>query len=287
MKERIISGIGIVAVMLIIVWSGGIVTCLGMGAISIIGYLELTKALKCRKEEKICLLEIIGVVSTVGYYFLLFLTDYKPSFMYLFIYLIGFFGVQMMIYVFNFPRYDSSQVINSFFSFVYCPVMLSFIVVTRALTGDNVDTFFIPGFWAVWDIFILAWGSDTMAYFSGVLLGKHKAFPKLSPKKTVEGCLGGILGAAVFNYLYALILMKNNLITSSETFYFIVLGAIGALLGQIGDLAASAIKRNNDIKDYGNLIPGHGGIMDRFDSIVLISPIVYVVVLNLFSNIIK
>ena len=287
MKVRVISGIGVCIVTLLIIWAGGLITCLGIGIISVIAYLELTNALKGKKENEISVIEIIGIIGVVGYYSVIMLQNYKPSFNILFMYLIGFFLIQMVLYVFSFPKYKSSDVISSVFSFIYGPVMLSFILLTRMVDGADSNSFYIPGFWAVWDIFILAWGSDTMAYFTGVLLGKHKAFPKLSPKKTIEGCLGGVVGAALFNYIYALLLMNKGFILPGQTFYFIALGVIGAVLGQIGDLAASAIKRDNDIKDYGKLIPGHGGIMDRFDSLVLISPIVYVVALNLFSNMAK
>ena len=101
-----------------------------------------------------------------------------------------------------------------------------------------------------------------------MLIGKHKMAPVLSPKKSIEGAVGGIAGAVFLGVLYAW-LTKGNLIS-----YGIICG-IGALISMVGDLAASAIKRNQNIKDYGNLIPGHGGILDRFDSVIFTAPIIY------------
>ena len=107
-----------------------------------------------------------------------------------------------------------------------------------------------------------------------MLIGKHKMAPKLSPKKSVEGGIGGILGAALIAVLYALAINHWADAGVSVT-SFAVIGAVGGAISQIGDLAASAIKRNHNIKDYGKLIPGHGGILDRFDSIIFTAPIIF------------
>ena len=121
----------------------------------------------------------------------------------------------------------------------------------------------------------IAWGGDIMAYFSGYLFVKHKMAPKLSPKKTIEGAVGGVLGAGLLGLLYSLIARHFILTESNLSLVFAVVCMVGALLSIIGDLAASAIKRNYEIKDYGTLIPGHGGILDRFDSVIFIAPIIY------------
>ena len=99
--------------------------------------------------------------------------------------------------------------------------------------------------------------------------------PKLSPKKSVEGLLGGIFGSALIGALYGIFFNAKVYELTNAPLIFAVAGAVGAGFAVIGDLTASAIKRNNDIKDYGKLIPGHGGIMDRFDSIIFTAPIVY------------
>ena len=153
----------------------------------------------------------------------------------------------------------------AFFGVFYVAAMLSYIYQTRILPG---------GVFQVWLVFICAWGCDTCAYCVGMLIGKHKMAPKLSPKKSVEGGIGGILGAALIAVLYALAINHWADAGVSVT-SFAVIGAVGGAISQIGDLAASAIKRNHNIKDYGKLIPGHGGILDRFDSIIFTAPIIY------------
>ncbi len=121
----------------------------------------------------------------------------------------------------------------------------------------------------VWLIFITAFGTDIMAYFGGYFLGKHKLSPELSPKKTIEGAVSGIIGSALLSGVFALILYKEHV------FHCVILGVIASFIAQMGDLTASSFKRKMGIKDYGNLIPGHGGIMDRFDSVIFTAPFIY------------
>lgn len=99
--------------------------------------------------------------------------------------------------------------------------------------------------------------------------------PVLSPKKTVEGAIGGVLGSALLTLLYAFVFKNAMQIDTSGMIVLSVISMIGALISMVGDLAASAIKRNYDVKDYGHLIPGHGGILDRFDSVIFTAPIIY------------
>ena len=128
--------------------------------------------------------------------------------------------------------------------------------------------------------FILAFISDSGAYFAGKFLGKHKLAPTISPKKTIEGAVGGILGAIVGMLIYGVIL---QLAFGFQIHYAaaILYGVIGSVAGVFGDLCFSVIKRQTGIKDYGNLIPGHGGILDRFDSMVMIAPLVEILMILL------
>ena len=125
--------------------------------------------------------------------------------------------------------------------------------------------------------FVAAFSSDSGGYFVGKYLGKHKAFPHLSPNKTVEGCVGGLASAVVIMLLYGFVLMLLKY--EVNYLYLAVYGLFGSLACQLGDLAFSAVKRQYGIKDYGTLIPGHGGMLDRFDSIHFTAPMIEILVL--------
>ena len=128
--------------------------------------------------------------------------------------------------------------------------------------------------------FVLAFLSDTGAYFVGLAFGKHKLAPVISPKKSVEGVFGGVLGAILGMVLYCLVLQMFFDFTVNYL-YALIYGILGSLAGVFGDLCFSVIKRQTGIKDYGNLIPGHGGILDRFDSMMVVGPLVEVLLLLL------
>ncbi len=121
----------------------------------------------------------------------------------------------------------------------------------------------------IWIVVLAAFGSDIFAYFTGYFLGKHKMAPNLSPKKTIEGAVGGLIGSSLLSWLFGFIFMREMAVVC------LVLGLVGGAAGMAGDLTASAFKRKMGIKDYGHLIPGHGGIMDRFDSVIFVAPVVY------------
>ncbi len=128
----------------------------------------------------------------------------------------------------------------------------------------------------VWIIFIISLGSDTFAYFVGRSFGKRKLSKELSPKKTVEGAIGGVVGAALLAVLYGMYM--HRFITDVSVYQYIglgIMGAVGSVISQFGDISASAMKRICGIKDFGKLMPGHGGLLDRIDSIIFVAPFVY------------
>ena len=135
--------------------------------------------------------------------------------------------------------------------------------------------------------FICAWSCDTFAYFTGRFLGKHKLIPHVSPNKTIEGSVGGVVGAMVICIVYLLIVKNvfdtNMLQWSNVVVEGAVYGLVGGALSQLGDLIASAIKRDTGIKDFGWIFPGHGGFMDRFDSVMFIAPIMYILPMVIFG----
>lgn len=130
------------------------------------------------------------------------------------------------------------------------------------------------GILLIWYLILTGWGTDVFAYLIGKYFGKHK-FSQVSPKKSIEGCIAGAIGAIilVIGYTY---LINQNTDLSYSYLYVAVMGLILSILGQLGDFAASAIKRYVGVKDYGNIIPGHGGIIDRIDSLLFIAPFAYI-----------
>ena len=165
----------------------------------------------------------------------------------------------------------SCVILLSFYSFVYLKYRLP-----RAEYSAEAIYFIVL-------ILCYAWGGDTFAYFAGRFFGKHKLAPIVSPKKTVEGAIGGILGCVLLGeictYVYQNIADKSDIFFHgvAPAFYLVVavLGVIAAVLGILGDLFASVVKRQHGIKDYGTIFPGHGGILDRFDSVIFTAPVIY------------
>ena len=265
-KTRLISGIILVIVLIATVGTGGNVLFGLLAVVSLIGLTELYKVIEVQNK----LLGFAGYLAAVAYYVIL----YTGKLQYMTLLAIVFLVLVMAVYVFTFPNYRSEQVMTVFFGLFYVAVMLSYIYQTRMLEDGGI---------VVWLIFLSSWGCDTCAYCAGMLLGKHKMAPKLSPKKSVEGGIGGVLGAALLGALFALAVNQWAGAQAGVMEYAIICG-VGGMISQVGDLAASAIKRNHDIKDYGKLIPGHGGILDRFDSVIFTAPIIYYLAMALAGN---
>ena len=125
-----------------------------------------------------------------------------------------------------------------------------------------------------------AWATDVFAFTAGILIGKHH-FSKVSPKKTIEGCVAGIIGAIIVGFIYTIVASKVGAINIDGIQYLfaVIVPLILSLISQIGDFTASSIKRFANAKDYGNMLPGHGGMLDRIDSVIFIAPFVYMVML--------
>jgi len=260
----------------------------------VIGFLELTRAMGVNQKGKAPnAYEVVGLIGITLYDILLYLYGSglgllragsekqltitgaaAAAFMCLMVLILTLLSL-MAVYVLTFPKAKCDVPVRTFFACIYAPVMLSFIWLIREWHG---------GFYLVWLVFISSWISDTCAYLVGRTFGKHKLAPVLSPKKSVEGSIGGIFGAALIGFLYGFVLQKTNTLNLPyQALYFALIGGVGSVLSQLGDLAASGIKRDHDIKDYGKLIPGHGGIMDRFDSVIVTAPLIYFLGILLLS----
>lgn len=263
---RLLSGIVLVLLAILVNHFGGALLLLAMLAISLIGMFELYRATKI--TDRANSLTLAAYAGAVIWYCTVWAGQIRGEAICRFYVPALTLGLTLIlfVYVFTYPKYHADQVMTAFFGIVYVAVCLSFIFQTRQLPD---------GRWHVWLILLCSWGCDTSAYCVGRLFGRHKMAPVLSPKKSVEGAVGGVIGAALFGGIYGACIRGKVSADINVVLVYIVVCAIGALISMVGDLAASAIKRNMEIKDYGHLIPGHGGILDRFDSVIITAPIIY------------
>ena len=264
MRKRIIaSAIGLPLVIACIALGGYALKALIM-AISLIGMYEFYNAFS--KKSK--------AVHFIGYIFAVFFVLYSQTLIntvnYFNIFISLFMGVLLVYSVIFHSTNQISDTILTFFGFFYICFIVTHIDLIR---NFNYGKYF------VWLILICAWGSDSGAYLAGRNYGKRKLIPSLSPKKTVEGAIGGVITSVVLSLIYGIIVYYFLDFKQSGLYVYAIIGCVGSILGQIGDLAASAIKRYVDIKDFGNIIPGHGGVLDRFDSVLLTAPAVYYIML--------
>lgn len=280
MKERVITGIGIGVVGIpIVILSGYIVYPIFLGLMALIGVWELLRVFGLNKNYEIAipaylislLLPVFAhdsitpkekqsgyllIVATVMFAFLLYLVAVCVIKKEQQLSKLNDSGEDTRIIGFN-------DVAAVFTSIAYVTVSFTAMSLTRYMNNGGK----IFGL-----VFIVAWMCDTFAYFTGRLFGKHKLAPNLSPKKTIEGSIGGILFAVIGCIVYGLIIEAATDLSAN----FVVLGLVGFILSivsQIGDIWASLIKREHGIKDYSRMLPGHGGVMDRFDSILAISTV--------------
>ena len=183
----------------------------------------------------------------------------------------------LVLMLVKFEETKFEQAVIAIFASVCIPYSFSLLIVFRDIAK------YIDGYTKTDGVFLLvfavlvSWTTDVFAYFVGSKIGKHKLCPKISPKKSVEGAIGGVVGAVLLNSLLLLVFKKFFFQNGSEISYIGVgiLSAILSVVSMFGDLAASTLKRNFGIKDFGKLLPGHGGIMDRFDSMLFVLPVLY------------
>ena len=251
------TGALILAPFIIFLFLGGIYLKYGIMILSLLGMHEFYKVIK---EKNINAISAAGYLICVIYYITLGKDiNFKLIF---FILIITVFAI-MCIPVLD-TDYNFIDVSATILGFLYVAIFFSFIVLVNNKVYGN---------YLVWLIFISSWLCDTAAYYTGRAFGKKKLCPKVSPKKTVEGSIGGILGSAIACGIYGFVIYGKGIHIS--IYHFIIIGIACGVFCQFGDLSASSVKRYVGVKDYSNLIPGHGGILDRFDSILFASVIVY------------
>lgn len=269
--RRLMSSAVLVVLALAFLLYGGILLGAVNMVLAMIAFRELMHACSVEEGGRAGVLEYVGYAGILLYYATMI---FSKNFALGFGVVVFLFMAEMFVYVFRFPHYHARQVMTSFFCAFYPAVLFSFVYLTRDLTY---------GVYLVWIIFISSWICDTCAYLSGIAFGKHKLAPVLSPKKSVEGAVGGVAGSALAGSLFAWILLVPVTGNHSVIWLVALISAAGAVISQVGDLAASAIKRNHEIKDYGKIIPGHGGIMDRFDSVLFTAPVIYYLSVSLLG----
>lgn len=260
---RLMSSAVLVVLALVFLICGGPALGVLCMLLSLVAHRELMHACGVETGGRRGMLEYMGYAGIALYYAVMILTrDFRLGLGCL----VLLFLAEMFVYVFRFPHYHASQVMPAFFCAFYPAVLFSFVYLTRELT---------EGLYLVWLIFISSWICDTCAYLAGMAFGRHELAPVLSPKKSVEGAIGGVAGSALVGALFAWIFLVSRTGDAGTVWQVALISGIGAVISQVGDLSASAIKRDHQIKDYGKLIPGHGGIMDRFDSVLFTAPVIY------------
>lgn len=258
---RLITAFFGILLFIIIMLAPSICLVIALTIIAMICLFELFNAFKLANLKPV---DWIGYISVM---LILFsneqgwISDFRINYFLTFLVILGlFFHV-----VFSKNEVTIVDISVTFFAIFYISFLLSFIVFTRNMENGNLFVLFI---------FIGAWATDSLAYFSGRFLGKNKLIPDISPKKTIEGCAGGVLGGLLGTLILGLIINSYYDININLVHYAI-LGILISIAAQIGDLSASAIKRTTKIKDFGDIMPGHGGMIDRFDSVLFVAPVVY------------
>ncbi len=261
LKTRLISAVVLIAILLVIVfftpdWAFSLVVC----ALTFLIMSELTKVL--RLETKPCIV-ITNYIFAAAYMVLGFLNlEIANTLLYLITML--FVMALMIIAILNHEKVKFSDVCSSIFLVFYSVVFLMHLTFIRKL-DSGIALLFMP--------IIGAYITDTGAYFTGMLMGKHKLIPAISPNKTVEGAVGGVIWTIVAFIIYGVIMTSMG--HTVNYLLLTVLAILCAVIAQFGDLSASVIKRNFSVKDFGHVIPGHGGFVDRVDSLMFVAPVVY------------
>ena len=273
MKTRIITGVCSIALFIPICWfSQYIIFPIAVAVFSAVGVFEMAK---CLGYNKNLILTIPMYVTAFIVPLMRFFFIKQSHYLAFALVLLFFILVYSLGYVMIRKNQDKlSDIVTMYALFLYVVGCFSSIVCLRYFDYGGTKAVF-DGKYLYLLVFIGAWVCDIFAYFTGKFFGKHKLIPEISPKKTIEGAIGGTIFTIIAFALYVLILDKcfnyqlNYIV-------LIVLGLIVAIVSQIGDLIASSIKRQYNIKDYGFIFPGHGGVLDRFDSVMLVAPVIYV-----------
>lgn len=271
MKQRIISAmVGLIFFFSIMFLLDTIIFNIVISIVAVISVYELLSAIRVT-ENKYLLISSLGIASIVPFLGLPQMYEYVPVALFLY------FVILICSLLYGENKMPFEKITSTFFITTIFPLAISSLIFIRDEFQSPISLYYILL------VFAFSWGSDTGAYFVGKFFGKTKLAPDISPKKTIEGVYGGVLSCylfvAIFTALYILVSKDVNLgsVTSINYIALILIAPIASLIGVSGDLSASIIKRQYKIKDFGNIIPGHGGVVDRFDSVFFIAPFFYII----------
>ncbi len=267
MKTRIISGLLLLVVAIIIIGIGGVPMYLTGTALAIIALKEFYSAV----SNKLSIQNYFSMVFTVLMFISVYLRNTDIAVIFSMLYMLSNF-------LYLLKEHDKIKLVD-FFANVFGVIYIVPAFLIMCIIRDHIFGVYLLGL-----VFVSSTITDTFAYFVGKAIGKNKLAPKLSPNKTIEGSVGGSLASTVVFVICAITILQNKFLFTLEMNDIGILFLIGlasSILSQIGDLSASAIKRITGIKDYGNLIPGHGGVLDRIDSTLFTAPVMYVVLYTL------
>lgn len=262
LKMRVLTAVvGIPIIILILLAPTPVMMC-AVILCSVVGLFEFYSAVNLKSKPLLCAVGFIGAAAIPLCVYL------KPQYILLcaFVYLF----ILFLIMLLSHRRIMFTDISLAVMALIYIPLFMSHILFIRRMEFGNI---------IVWLVFLGSFMTDSCAFFAGKALGRHKLCPSISPKKTIEGAIGGTVGCGLSFLLFAFIVNTfltpwlNGCVMSYGRMF--VLGLICAAAAQVGDLTASLIKRQFEIKDFGNLFPGHGGMLDRCDSIILAAPTIF------------
>ena len=267
MKQRIITGALFAIFMIAVaVLSGTYIYPFVFTLFSVIGTIEMLSCIGTRNSLR-------TAVPSIIYALVCPIVAYNFRYGVLFAVTMCFMVIMLMSLVFKNENVKTEDVCTTFTMVAYVAICFSSLIRLRYVTtGVGTDTGETIGQYFFLLVFVAAWITDTFAYFTGFFFGKHKLCPKISPKKTIEGSIGGTLFCVIAFLVYGIIISKVHPDFQPNFIGLAVVGLCMSVLSQIGDLLASVIKRTYGMKDYGNLFPGHGGVLDRFDSVLILAP---------------
>ena len=251
-RRRIISGLAGISLVVFVLWAGEVAFLILVGSAALIGISEYMAMWKAKGAQLVTGLAYAGVAAYI-------LTAHFYGETYFAGIVTGLLLLGLSIQVFSLLRYNVLDIGVSIFGVLYVGMLFSYLILLRQLPNPMVVLALVLGG---------TWGCDVLAFFVGIRFGNRKLCPQISPNKSVEGAWGGVLGSILTTTII-------GLIAAVPARHFIPLGFLIAAAAQIGDLAESSLKRYLEVKDSGNIIPGHGGILDRCDSLIFVAPVVY------------